>query len=293
MPDNPWLGRRVLAFAHQGGAREAPSSTLYSLRLAVAAGADALELDVHRSADGHLVVCHDPTVERTTDGRGRIADLTLAELQDLDNAHWWRPGEIVDHDADPVDLPLRGRAPEERELGIATLAEVLEAFPGVLLNLDIKQTAPEVVPYEAQLAEELVAAGRTDDVIVASFSDAALDAFAASGTGIGTSCGPRAVIGLAQALATGEPIPAEVLTHVAIQVPPRFAGTDVVTSASVHAAHEAGLAVHVWTIDEEDEMRRLLDLGVDGLMSDRPSALVAVLEDLGLRWRPPAAATTG
>jgi len=284
--DNPWLGRRVLAYAHQGGAREAPSSTMYALRRALAVGADALELDVHRSADGHLVVCHDPTVDRTTDGSGRIADLTLEQLKALDNAHWWRDDEVVDHAAAPADLPLRGRAPHQRDLGVATLAEVLDAFPGVLLNLDIKQTAPDVLPYEAQLADMLVAAGRSDDVIIASFSDAALDAFAAEVTGIGTSCGPRAVVALAQALATGEPVPDEVLRHVAIQVPPRFGGTDVVTAAAVHAVHDAGLAVHVWTIDEEDEMRRLVDLGVDGVMSDRPSALVAVLDDLGLRWRP-------
>lgn len=286
MADNPWLRRRVLAYAHQGGAREAPSSTIFALRRALTVGATALELDVHRSADGHLVVCHDPTVDRTTDGQGRVADLTLEQLQGLDNAHWWRPGEVVDPDASPDDLPLRGRAPAQRDLGIATLAEVLATFPGVLLNLDIKQTAPDVTPYEAQLADQLVAAGRTDDVIVASFSDAALDAFAAEGTAIGTSCGPRAVVALAQALATGEPIPDEVLRHVAIQVPPRFAGTDVVTAASVHAVHEAGLAVHVWTIDDEDEMRRQIDLGVDGVMTDFPSVLAATLDDLGLRWRP-------
>ncbi len=285
MRDNPWLGRRVLAFAHQGGAREGPSSTMFALARAVAHGADALELDVHRSADGHLVVCHDPTVDRTSDGTGRIADLTLEQLQALDNAHWWRPGEVADHEADPADLPLRGRAPADRSLGVATLAEVMAAFPDVLLNLDIKQTAPDVVPYEAQLAEELAAAGRTDDVIVASFIDASLDAFRAAGTGIATSCGPREVVALAQALANGEPVPDAVRQHVAIQVPPRFAGTDVVTAAAVHATHDAGLAVHVWTIDDEPEMRRLIDLGVDGVMTDRPSALVPVLEELGVRWR--------
>ena len=285
MSDNPWLGRRVLAFAHQGGAREGPSSTLFALARSVAHGVDALELDVHRSADGHLVVCHDPTVDRTSNGTGRIADLTLEQLRQLDNAHWWRPGEVADHDADPADLPLRGRAPADRNLGIATLAEVMAAFPGVLLNLDIKQTAPDVAAYEAQLAEELVAAGRTDDVIVASFSDASLDAFRAAGTGIGTSCGPREVVALAQALAAGEPVPEAVRQHVAIQVPPRFAGTDVVTAQAVHATHDAGLAVHVWTIDDEPEMRRLVDLGVDGVMTDRPSVLVPVLEELGVRWR--------
>ena len=285
MADEVWLGRRVLAFAHQGGAREAPSSTMFALQRAVAVGADALELDVHRSLDGHLVVCHDPTVDRTTNGSGRICDLTLEQLQQLDNAHWWRPGEVVDHAAVAADLPLRGRAPAERHLGIATLAEVLEAFPDVLLNLDIKQTAPEVEPYEAQLAAQLVAAGRSDDVIVASFSDAALDGFRAEGSEIGTSCGPRDVVAMAQALGAGVPLPDQVRVHAAVQVPPRFGGVDVVTAAAVHAAHEAGMAVHVWTIDDEAEMRRLVELGVDGVMSDRPSVLVALLDDLGIRWR--------
>ena len=285
MANNPWIGRRVLAFAHQGGAREAPSSTMYALRRAATLGADALELDVHRSADGHLVVCHDATVDRTTDGTGRITELTLSQLQALDNAHWWRDGEVVDHEAAVAELTLRGQAPDERHLRIATLAEVLEAFPGVLLNLDIKQTAPEVVPYEAQLAAQLVAAGRTDDVIVASFSDAALEAFLAEGTGIATSCGPRDVVALAQALAAGVPVPDQVRVHAAVQVPPRFGGVDVVTAAAVHAAHDAGMAVHVWTIDDEPEMRRLIELGVDGVMTDRPSVLVALLDDLGLRWR--------
>ncbi|MEJ7765781.1 MAG: glycerophosphodiester phosphodiesterase [Acidimicrobiales bacterium] len=285
MAGNPWLGRRVLGFAHQGGAREAPSSTMFALRQAVEVGADVLELDVHRSADGHLVVCHDPTVDRTTDGTGRIAALTLEQLQSLDNAHWWRPGEVVDHEAGPANLPLRGRAPKERELGIATLAEVLGAFPDVLLNLDIKQTAPDVVPYEAQLADELVAAGRSDDVMVGSFSDVSLDAFRAEGTGISTSCGPRDVVALAQALGAGDPVPEEVRVHASVQVPPRFGGVDVVTAQSVLVAHEAGLAVHVWTIDDEPEMRRLVDLGVDGVMTDRPSVLVGLLDELGLRWR--------
>jgi glycerophosphoryl diester phosphodiesterase len=284
MGANPWVDRRVLAYAHQGGAKEGPSSTLHAMRAAVAAGADALELDVHRTLDGVLVVCHDATVDRTTDGSGRIADHTLEQLRALDNAHWWVPGSVVDHDAPAGSFPLRGRAAEDPELRIATLAEVLEAFPRTFLNFDLKETAPDVVPYEAQLADQLVAAGRVDDVIVASFHDAALDAFMAVGSGIGTSAGPRDVLALAKALAAGEPVPEEVRRHVAIQVPPAFGGRDVVTTESVAAVHEAGLAVHVWTIDDEPEMERLLDLDVDGIMTDRPTPLVGLLEAKGLRW---------
>jgi glycerophosphoryl diester phosphodiesterase len=283
-PDNPWLARRVLAYAHQGGAKEGPSSTLHALREAVAGGADALELDVHRTSDGHLVVCHDATVDRTTNAVGPIASMTLSEVAALDNAHWWVPGSVVDHEAEEAAYVFRGRAPGDRAFGIPTLTDVLREFPTIALNLDIKQTAPEAVPYEAELAALLVEHGRTDDVIVASFHDSALDVFGALDSGVSTSCGPRAVAELAVALANGDAVPAEVLKHVAVQVPPRFGGHDVVTIESVETLHDAGVAVHVWTIDDEEEMERLVGLGVDGIMTDRPSALVAVLGSLGVRW---------
>src|SRR5579872_468204 len=122
---NPWLDRRVLGYAHQGGAREGPSSTLWAMERAVAAGADALELDVHATADGQLVVCHDATVDRTTDGTGAIAALTLAELADLDNAYWWVPGEVVAPGRPDIDYVYRGRAMFETSLRVATLREVL------------------------------------------------------------------------------------------------------------------------------------------------------------------------
>src|SRR5581483_496531 len=206
MHANPWLERRVLCYAHQGGAREAPSSTMAALHQAVAGGADALELDVHATADGHLVVCHDATVDRTTNGAGAIADLTLAELRALDNAYWWVPGEVVDHEA--TDYPLRDRAPADRAYGIATLDEVLDAFPGVFLNFDIKQTAPAVQPYEKPLAEALRAHGRGDDVVVASFNDLATDAFRAHAPEIPTSAGTMATAEFWRAAHQGEPLPA-------------------------------------------------------------------------------------
>ncbi len=146
------MERRVLNYAHQGGAREGPSSTLLALQQAVAAGADALELDVHATADRQLVVCHDATVDRTTDGTGAIADLALTDMEELDNAYWWIPGEVVAPGHDDYEYVYRGRAMFETSLRIATLREVLEQFGEVFLNLDIKQTAPAVEPYEALLA---------------------------------------------------------------------------------------------------------------------------------------------
>ena len=283
---NPWLERRVLCYAHQGGAKEAPSSTLYALRRAVELGATALELDVHATIDGELVVCHDPTLERTTNGRGPIAAHTLAEVRELDNAYWFVPGEDAVEGLPDDRYPLRGRAPADPELRVATLAEVLENFPGVILNLDVKQTAPDVEPYERALAEALLAAGRTGDVIVASFDDTATQRFQQHAPGIGISPGISAVAEIVRALHGGVATPRAIRRYAALQVPARFMDTVIVDERLVAEAHDHEVAVHVWTVDDAAEMGRLLDLGVDGIISDVPSVLAGVLADRGLTWQP-------
>jgi glycerophosphoryl diester phosphodiesterase len=273
--DNPWLERRVLNYAHQGGAVEAPSSTLFAFERAVALGAEALEMDVHATADGELVVCHDATVDATTAATGAIAAMTLEEVRRLDNGYRFS----VDG-----EFPYRGRAPQDRRFGVATLREVLEAFPGVFLNLDIKQTAPDVEPYEATLAAMLREFGRAGDVIVASFLDHATDAFSAVATEIHTSAGTNATADFWRAVQAGETPPP--MRHVALQVPHRVAGTVVVDERFVAAAHQAGVAVHVWTIDDPAEMAELINVGVDGVMTDRPSVLETVLQECGIAYNP-------
>jgi glycerophosphoryl diester phosphodiesterase len=230
------------------------------------------------------VVGHDPTVDRTTAHSGAIAELTYAELATLDNAYWWAPGADVSPGLDDDRYPFRGRAPGDHRFGIALLEEVLEEFPGVVLNLDIKQTAPVVTPYEEALAAMLRSFGRTDDVIVASFLDSATDAFSTVAPEIPTSAGTVATAAFYQAVQAGEtPAP---LRHVALQVPARFGETTLVDEPFVEVAHRSGLAVHVWTIEEESEMRELCGFGVDGIITDRPTALVQVLDELGCAWRP-------
>jgi glycerophosphoryl diester phosphodiesterase len=281
---SPWLERRVIAYAHQGGAWEAPSSTRYAIASALEAGATGIELDVHATADGRLVVGHDATVDRTTDHSGAIAALTYDQLSRLDNAYWWAPGADVSPGLEPDQYPFRGRAPGDRRFGIALLEEVLEEFAGVVLNLDIKQTAPVVAPYEETLAAMLRRFGRVDDVIVASFLDSATDAFSTFAPEVPTSAGTAAVAAFYQAVQAGEtPVP---LRHVALQVPVRYGEMTLVDELFVEVAHQQGLAVHVWTIEEESEMRDLCDLGVDGIITDRPTALIEVLEGLGRAWRP-------
>ncbi len=282
MSDNPWLDRRVLNYAHQGGAREAPSSTLFALRLAVAAGADGLELDVHATADRTVMVCHDATVDRTTAGSGAIAQLAHADLRTLDNAHWWVPGEVVAPGRPDDDYVHRGKASKDPSFGIATLRDVLEEFPHVFLNLDIKQTSPAVEPYEQLVADLLREFGRTDDVIVASFDDRATESFSAIAPEVSTSCGTVLTTTIWQAVHDGAALPAT--RHHALQVPMAVGDIVVVDQLFVERAHDHGLAVHVWTIDEPDEMDRLVDLGVDGIMTDRPSVLEAILQRRGVAY---------
>jgi glycerophosphoryl diester phosphodiesterase len=283
--DNPWLERRVIAFAHQGGAKEAPSSTLFAIRHALEMGATAIELDVHATKDGRLVVCHDPTLDRTTNATGAISESTLEELKQLDNAYWFCRGDDAVHDRPDGDYVLRGKAPAQADLGIATLAEVLEAFPGVALNLDIKRSAPDVVPYEKALAMELREHGRDFDVIVASFSDAATAAFATWAPEIGLAAGTEATTEFYRRLQAGEPPQDDIRRFVALQPPARFGPLTVVDERFVTAAHSSGLAVHVWTIDDPVEMEHLVGLGVDGIISDVPSVLAGVLGRLRANWK--------
>jgi glycerophosphoryl diester phosphodiesterase len=285
---NPWLERRVVSYAHQGGAWEAPSSTLFAIRRALEAGATAIELDVHATADGELVVCHDATVDRTTDGHGSIAEMSLAQLKDLDNAYWFIPGADVTPGRPAAEYPYRGRAATDRDFRVATLREVLETFPGVVLNLDIKQTAPAVDPYEATLAGLLAEFGRADDVIVASFLDPATEAFSAVAPGVPTSAGTESTAEFWRAVHEGREPPE--LRAVAFQVPERRGDLVVVDEAFVEAAHRRGIAVHVWTVNDAESMVRLVDLGVDGIVSDVPTTLSGVLQRSGVAWQGPLGA---
>lgn len=277
-----WLGRRVIAYAHQGGAWESPSSTLHAIDHALEVGATGIELDVHATADGELVVCHDATVDRTTASHGTIASFTLDQLRAMDFSYWWIEGADVTPGRPAADYPFRGRAPGDPAFGVATLREVLERFPGVVLNLDIKQTAPVVEPYEESLAALLAEFGRTDDVIVASFLDTATDAFRRFAPAVPTSAGTVATAEAWRAVQAGEEMPD--IPAVAYQVPERQGDLVVVDERFVAAAHRSGMAVHVWTVNDTESMERLLDLGVDGIISDVPTTLCATLAARGAAW---------
>jgi glycerophosphoryl diester phosphodiesterase len=176
---------------------------------------------------------------------------------------------------------VRGRAPKDRSYAIATLEEVAVSFPGVLLNLDIKGTNPVVEPYEELLADELRRLEITDSVIVASFHDDAIGRFRALAPNVATSGATNETVTFYFSHLDGAPVVPPVA---ALQVPPRYGEVDVVTESFVAAAHDAGVAVHVWTINEPDEMARLLELGVDGIVSDRPTVLAGLLAERDCGW---------
>lgn len=287
-PNNPWLERRILTYAHQGGSHEMPSSTLAALRAAVSVGSDGIELDVHCTADRVLVVCHDATLDRTANVSGAIADMTWEQLQAVDNSHWFLPDVGVLEDvpeteregvrADASRFVHRGLAPEQSAFGVAKLDDVLEEFRDVYLNFDIKQTAPEVEPYEQLLSDALARHDRHDDIIVASFHDRATDAFRAIDTKVATSIGTLGTIAFWQAVATGSTeLPPVVSQSVALQVPYRLGDNVVLTEQFVGRAHEVGLAVHVWTINDEPDMHAVLALQPDAIITDRPTTLRRVL----------------
>jgi glycerophosphoryl diester phosphodiesterase len=287
-----WLERHPLNIAHQGGENEVPSATMYALKTAIRKGADMLELDVHVTSDGELVVLHDTTVDRTTEGSGAVQDMPLAEIQALDAAYWFVPGRNAVHDAQPGDYLLRGirtggKAPPpgctSDDFRIPTLREVLTEFPGVMMNIEIKNGPPQGTGYEQDLAAMLSEFGRGDDTIIASFVDTWTETFRAYNMDVSTSTGTGQTgvfKGTSLAVAPGAPT----LMHEAFQVPLEFEGVPVVDADFVRDAHGNGMAVHVWTIDDAETMRMLLDLGVDGIMTAEPTVLEQVLQERGTQW---------
>lgn len=250
----------VLAMAHRGGATHPElaglENTMAAFEHAVALGYRYLETDVHVTCDGELLAFHDEDLARVTNGTGLIAELTASEVAKV-------------RIADEHDVP--------------TMAQLLEAFPDCRFNIDIK--ARGAVPALAQLVARHGAHSR---VCVGSFSHSRLREFRRLTAGrVATSASPLEVATflsapfgqLARSLTRG---------HVAaLQVPHRSGPLPVVTRSLVRRAHAAGAHVHVWTIDDPEEIRELLDLGVDGIFTDRTDLLKDVLIERGL-WRDPS-----
>jgi glycerophosphoryl diester phosphodiesterase len=246
---------RPLVFAHRGGAALAPENTLVAFDAGLAAGADGIELDVRLSRDGVAVLIHDPTLERTTDGTGPVEERTASELAGLD------AGFRFERDG---GYPFRSRG-----IGVPLLAQVFERYPGASLLIELKVEDERLA---RAVVAEIHAAGAADRVTVASFRKGALEAVRALDPAIRTGADMDDVRdGLAGA--AGRP------AFEILQVPEVHAGLRIVTPEFIARAHEAGIPVTVWTVNDEEDMRRLLDWGVDGLITDRPDLAVPIVRE--------------
>jgi glycerophosphoryl diester phosphodiesterase len=240
-----WHG--PVPFAHRGGASDAPENTMPAFQYAIDLGYRYIETDVQVTSDGVLVAFHDNDLRRTCGRQGRISDLPWSEVRTA----------LVD-----------GKAP------IPLLEDLLGAWPDVRVNIECKSDAAVTA-----LVSTLQRTTALDRVCVGAFSDRRIRRLRALlGDGLCSALGPAGVV----ALRFGRP---RSLAGQTAQVPVRQGPLTVVDQAFVDRAHRLGIHVHVWTIDEPAEMQRLLDLGVDGLMTDRPAVLRDVFEARG-HWRP-------
>jgi glycerophosphoryl diester phosphodiesterase len=252
-PGNLLLSDQHLNIAHRGGGRLRPEATLPAFEHALSVGADVIEFDVHASSDGIVVVIHDDTVDRTTDGSGTVADMSFAELRMLDAGYAFTPdgGQT---------FPYRGMG-----IQIPTLDEVLEAFPDQYYLIEIKQYEPSIVPNVLAILE---AHSALDRVILASFQQVTIDAVRAANPELFTS---MTLVEMLEFQGASE--------QPGYQPPALFVQPpwDVVDQQVVDFAHSLGLKVQPWTVNNEPVMLDLIALGVDGIMTDDPALLEAAL----------------
>jgi glycerophosphoryl diester phosphodiesterase len=252
---------KFLVIAHRGGVRLGPENTISTYKHAVELGVDVIELDVRVTRDKQLVVLHDDTVNRTTNGRGPVHALTLKQLKDLDAGFHWSPDN-------GRTFPFRGQ-----DLTVPTLLEVFKTFPEMRVNIEIKKSQEQWVP---DLCRQIQKSHMTSRVMVASFDSDTLVEFRKHCPEVATSVGTGEAIyffGLQKLHLESIYTP----RAQALQVPEKLDNMKVVTRRFLEAARSRNMRVHVWTVNENEAMQRLLDLGVDGIMTDDPEKLLRLI----------------
>lgn len=266
-PGHPYLAGAPLLFAHRGGAALAPENTMEAFRGGVERWeADVLEMDVRATRDGVLVVTHDAAVDRTTDGTGRVDEMPLDRIRELDAGFRFRDAG--------GGTPFRGRG-----VKVPLFEEVLEAFPRTRLNVDAKE--PRDMPL---LMETVRRHGARDRVLLASVEEGGrANRLGYEGPTSATRNQIRRFHYLHRLPLGGPYVP----RTDALQIPYRWEGRQVTTPRLIREAHRRNLPVHVWTVDDPDRMRRLLAWGADGIQTDRPDLLSRVLHEETGRPLPP------
>lgn len=258
----PFFSPEPRIFGHRGNSIEFPENTIPSFQSAVQIGVDVIETDVHLTRDGHFVIIHDDSVERTTNGKGKVKDLTLAELKQFDAGYRFSP--------DGENFPFRGKG-----ITIPTLQEALGAFPEQRFNVDLKDKNPDQVEcYCALLKRE----NAVERVLTASEYTANLRAVRKLLPEIATSASMWEVLGVFFLYRSSLLLFKKEISADALQVPEFYGTTHIVTKNFVRAMHNIGVRVHVWTLNREIDMKRILELKADAIMSDNPALLKRVME---------------
>lgn len=243
--------------AHRGGGGVRPENTLEAFTAAYREGIRYFELDIHTTRDGVLTVCHDDDLRRTTDLSGAIRELTYAEVARADAGYRFE---------------AEGAFPFRRAgIRVPRLTDVLDLFDDAFFVIEVKQVEPSLT---TALDQALSATATRQRVLIASEHQRPLDEIRAVAPELPTSFSGREVLGFFAALfgqMAGYRLPAD-----ALQIPPAHDSMVLATPASISAAHDLGLEIHTWTINEEPEMRNLLDLGIDGIITDYPARLLAI-----------------
>jgi glycerophosphoryl diester phosphodiesterase len=256
------LNKRPLVIAHRGGAGLFPENTLHAFQESWKLGVDVLEMDIHETADGQLVVFHDRTVDRTTDGAGKIGEKTLEEVKRL-NA-----GFNFTIDGGQT-FPFRAA-----KITVPTLKEVFEALPDGRFNIEMK---PESATIAASLCGLIRDHKLSEKVIVASVGQTNLDNFRRECPEVATSASASEITGFFASYQTGltESFTPPMST---LQTLKKLGGMQIISREFVETAHKRNLQVHVWTINQPEEMRDLIETGVDGIMTDYPDRLLNLLK---------------
>jgi len=251
-----------LVIAHRGGRSLGPENTLYTFKRAVELGTDVLEMDLQTTSDGALVILHDREVDRTTNGTGAVDSFTLSDLKKLDAGFRWSTDNSR-------SFPLRNT-----EITIPTLAEVFKTFPDQRINIEIKSSQVNTIQ---DLCRSIRDNRMSQKVMVACFDAGKLGEFRSVCPEVATSAGaPEAVLFYWLQWANLES--AYSPNAQALQIPETFGDNRIVTRRFLDAAHARNMRVHVWTVNEVEAMQRLIDLGVDGIMTDYPERLVKILK---------------
>ncbi len=252
---------KISNIAHRGGKSIGPENTIHTFREAMKFGIDILEIDIHSTSDSVLVVIHDHTVNRTTNGSGLVWDMKLEEISELNAGYYWTEN-------DSIDFPFR-----DFNISIPTLESVFSNFPNMKLNIEIKQESSFIPEILCQLIYKY---NLEKNVLIGSFINGIIEEFRDECPEIATSANiseSKLIYGLSLFhLAWIYPTPFE-----AIEVPPYFKDSFILDQQFINILHKKNIPVYVWTINNKNEMDRLIKLNVDGIITDYPNRLSNIL----------------